>query len=264
MAATGQTQTRGSRLGDFLETRLKARRAVRRAGPRPDPGRGTAVLPRRDHPLPVLRPGGDRHPPQPLLPADARDGLRQREVHHQRRRLRLAHPERPPLGRQPDDHLPGPPRRADLRAGRLQVPARADLDRRASACSRRRSASASPATCCRGTSGRSGRRRSAPRSRDPCRSSADSLLGLLRGGADVTEATLSRFFGMHVLVLPARSSARSCWSSISRSSTSSAWRTPGAPNHGPGAARSGGAGARRSGSSRSSPTTSSTRRSPGR
>ena len=30
----------------------------------------------------------------------------------------------------------------------------------------------------------------------------DSLLGLLRGGADVTEATLSRFFGMHVLVLP--------------------------------------------------------------
>ncbi len=30
----------------------------------------------------------------------------------------------------------------------------------------------------------------------------DSLLSLLRGGADVTEATLSRFFGMHVLVLP--------------------------------------------------------------
>jgi quinol-cytochrome oxidoreductase complex cytochrome b subunit len=29
-----------------------------------------------------------------------------------------------------------------------------------------------------------------------------SLLQLLRGGADVTEATLSRFFGMHVLVLP--------------------------------------------------------------
>ncbi len=30
----------------------------------------------------------------------------------------------------------------------------------------------------------------------------DALLNLLRGGADVTEATLSRFFGMHVLVLP--------------------------------------------------------------
>jgi Cytochrome b subunit of the bc complex len=30
----------------------------------------------------------------------------------------------------------------------------------------------------------------------------DSLLNLLRGGADVTDATLSRFFGMHVLVLP--------------------------------------------------------------
>ena len=30
----------------------------------------------------------------------------------------------------------------------------------------------------------------------------DSLLDLLRGGADVTDATLSRFFGMHVLVLP--------------------------------------------------------------
>jgi ubiquinol-cytochrome c reductase cytochrome b subunit len=30
----------------------------------------------------------------------------------------------------------------------------------------------------------------------------DGLLGLLRGGADVTAATLSRFFGMHVLVLP--------------------------------------------------------------
>jgi quinol-cytochrome oxidoreductase complex cytochrome b subunit len=30
----------------------------------------------------------------------------------------------------------------------------------------------------------------------------ESLLSLLRGGADVTDATLSRFFGMHVLVLP--------------------------------------------------------------
>jgi len=30
----------------------------------------------------------------------------------------------------------------------------------------------------------------------------DSLLQLLRGGEDVTDATLSRFFGMHVLVLP--------------------------------------------------------------
>ncbi|OGO57967.1 MAG: hypothetical protein A2Z32_01595 [Chloroflexi bacterium RBG_16_69_14] len=30
----------------------------------------------------------------------------------------------------------------------------------------------------------------------------DFLLTLLRGGADVTEATLSRFFGIHVLVLP--------------------------------------------------------------
>jgi quinol-cytochrome oxidoreductase complex cytochrome b subunit len=30
----------------------------------------------------------------------------------------------------------------------------------------------------------------------------DALLRLLRGGGDVTEATLSRFFGMHVLVLP--------------------------------------------------------------
>ncbi len=30
----------------------------------------------------------------------------------------------------------------------------------------------------------------------------DQLLLLLRGGADVTEATLSRFFGLHVLVLP--------------------------------------------------------------
>jgi ubiquinol-cytochrome c reductase cytochrome b subunit len=30
----------------------------------------------------------------------------------------------------------------------------------------------------------------------------DALLSLLRGGADVTDATLSRFFGMHVLVLP--------------------------------------------------------------
>jgi ubiquinol-cytochrome c reductase cytochrome b subunit len=30
----------------------------------------------------------------------------------------------------------------------------------------------------------------------------DALLNLLRGGVDVTDATLSRFFGMHVLVLP--------------------------------------------------------------
>jgi quinol-cytochrome oxidoreductase complex cytochrome b subunit len=30
----------------------------------------------------------------------------------------------------------------------------------------------------------------------------DALLQLLRGGPDVTDATLSRFFGMHVLVLP--------------------------------------------------------------
>jgi quinol-cytochrome oxidoreductase complex cytochrome b subunit len=30
----------------------------------------------------------------------------------------------------------------------------------------------------------------------------DALLNLLRGGVDVTDATLSRFFGMHILVLP--------------------------------------------------------------
>jgi len=30
----------------------------------------------------------------------------------------------------------------------------------------------------------------------------DALLNLLRGGADVSDATLNRFFGMHVLVLP--------------------------------------------------------------
>ena len=64
------------------------------------------------------------------------------------------------------------------------------------------SASGSPATCCPGTSGRSGRPRSAPRSPGPSRSSATRCSALLRGGADVTGATLSRFFGIHVLVLP--------------------------------------------------------------
>ena len=47
----------------------------------------------------------------------------------------------------------------------------------------RPSGSASPATCCRGTRRRSGRRPSAPRSPRRCRSSASRLLQLLRGGA---------------------------------------------------------------------------------
>ena len=39
-----------------------------------------------------------------------------------------------------------------------------------------------------------------------------TLLLLLRGGADVTEATLSRFFGIHVLVLPL-AARRASWRS---------------------------------------------------
>ena len=69
----------------------------------------------------------------------------------------------------------------------------------------------------------------------------DALLLLLRGGADVTEATLSRFFGIHVLVLPlvARRTARR---SISCSSTSWGWRTRSAPEPRPrGASRPAGA-----------------------
>ena len=57
----------------------------------------------------------------------------------------------------------------------------------------------------------------------PCRWSGRRSSCLLRGGADVTEATLSRFFGIHVLVLPLllaglrpRSTCCSCTSRVSR------------------------------------------------
>ena len=69
------------------------------------------------------------------------------------------------------------------------------------------SRSASAATCCRGTSWRSSRRASAPTSRAWCRSSATRSCRFLRGGKDVTGATLTRFFGVHVAILPAITTA---------------------------------------------------------
>ena len=131
---------------------------------------------------------------------------------HERRPLRVAHPERPPLGGEPDDPVRRPAPAAGLLPGRLQVPAGADLDRRASVCSGSRWSSASPATCSRGTSEPTGRRSSGRRSRASVPIIGDQLLLLLRGGADVTEATLSRFFGIHVLVHAAGARSAS-WSS---------------------------------------------------
>ena len=89
-----------------------------------------------------------------------------------------------------------------------------------------------------------------------------ALLELLRGGADVTEATLSRFFGMHVLVLPLLLGAFlvAHLTIVHQLGLAS----PEAPDSQARGRVAGGRRSRPSDSSRSSRTTSSTRSSPGR
>ena len=70
-------------------------------------------------------------------------------------------------------------------------------------CSSSPWASASPATCCRGTRRRTGRPRWAPTSPARCPCSGHFLLVSLRGGEQISAATLGRFYDLHVLVLPA-------------------------------------------------------------
>ena len=60
----------------------------------------------------------------------------------------------------------------------------------------------SPATCCRGTSSRSGRSRSAPTSPPTRRSSASSVKFLLLGGHVIGPMTLLRFYVLHCVILP--------------------------------------------------------------
>ena len=99
-------------------------------------------------------------------------------------------------------HPDVPAHGARLPVRRLQVPARAELaDRRRPArCSA--SSRASPATCCRGTRRRTGRRRSGSTSTRPRRSSGPFLAQFLQGGSAINEDTLSRFYAIHMLVLP--------------------------------------------------------------
>ena len=71
------------------------------------------------------------------------------------------------------------------------------------ACSGWCSASASPATCCRGTSSPSSPLRSGTDSVKACRSWESGCCEVMRGGPDVTINTLYRFFALHVVHPPA-------------------------------------------------------------
>ena len=80
---------------------------------------------------------------------------------------------------------------------------RGDLDHRAPCSSSWRWGSASPGTCSPGTPSPTSRRRSGPTCRRRSPVIGHLLSRILRGGSDVTGATLSRFYGIHVAILPA-------------------------------------------------------------
>ena len=143
------------------------------------------------------------HLPDRLLHSLSRSCLRLHPIHYGRRCLRLADPRHPSLGCNVDGDCRLHPPAARLCDCLLQVSARADLaDRHWSTCSPR-SAWASPATCSRGISVRTGQPPSARRSREAFPSSATSSSKLLRGGPDLSALTLQRFFSAHIWMLPA-------------------------------------------------------------
>ena len=92
--------------------------------------------------------------------------------------------------------------------GRVQERRRAGAAARVELGHRRRDAAParcscrSPATCCRGTSWPSGPSRSAPTSPRRCRAIGPRIRELLIGGRAIEQATLIRFYVLHIIVLP--------------------------------------------------------------
>ena len=199
---------RGLALSDPAAPLMATRRRTRssRSGADPLPARLArgALGPRRRHqvlPLPqgagrhqlvpdarlgdadgVHRPGADRRDPRDVLQAGPDDGVLVDPAHHERRLRRLARARHAPLGRvgvhHPDVHAHG----AGVPVRRLQVPARAELDHRRAAARARACSRASPATCCRGTRRRTGRRSSGSTSTARRRSSGRSSRSSCKAG----------------------------------------------------------------------------------
>ena len=122
---------------------------------------------------------------------------------HQRRRLprrvRARHAQVGLVG-DGDPDLPAHGPHVLLR--RLQVPARAELGHRRGAADPDVGDGASPATCCRSTSGPSGRRSSASTSTASGPLVGPYLADFLRGGAEFGATTLSRFYAIHMMLVP--------------------------------------------------------------
>ena len=150
------------------------------------------------------RPGDDRRDPRDVLPAGPDDRVPVDPAHHERPLGRLARPRHAPVGRVGVHHPDVPAHGARLPLRRLQVPARAELDASACCCSRSGSPRASPATCCRGTRRRTGRPPSGSTSTARRRSSGRFLAQFLQGGTYINADTISRFYAIHMLVLPGR------------------------------------------------------------
>ena len=96
------------RSGGWLDERTRLGPLRRGGAPRPDPDVRADLLLRRDRAVPVRHPGRHWHVARPVLQVDAGGRVHERPVHHQRRQLRLADPEHPPLGREPDDPVRRP------------------------------------------------------------------------------------------------------------------------------------------------------------
>ena len=181
-------------------------RARRRSGARsrtsPCRPPGVALHARLGGALRAPRPGRHGSRARALLRADARPRVGEREGDPDEAPRGRARARPPPLGRVRDGRPRGAPPRADVPLRRVPQAARAELARGRRAPPRSSSRSASRATSSRGTRRPTGRRSSGRRCRAPCPSSGPRPRALMAGGAAVGAATLTRFYAVHVVLLP--------------------------------------------------------------
>ena len=191
-------------IGQWVDQRLQLGAAIRETMDHPDPARNGELVLRlrqrrhdgfrsatghRNSSGARLRPFGERGVEQP---ADFESRRDPRLVYSRAARLGLEFH----AGNCADPHGPG------VSFRRLQISARVDVDLRRSACCCSRWEWPSPGRCCDSIRTRTGGWASARRFRAAYRFVGPVLVKLLLGGPIIAGATLSRFFALHVFVIP--------------------------------------------------------------